>query len=223
MSGKTMLAHAISEHLKKKYPEFKVNSITWAPPPVPLYRNMDPWLSYLASFTEEPSKWLLQQDNLVYIIDEAEQSFKDKAFWNSCLRTASRHDHGPYFVLLSSYGSASDAIIDPLSAPPKIGLQWDQRITFSRVQLGSAVASLCFDEEEFEFLCRRLCEHLGQGIIMSSDLKDYIFELTDGHPGLTDTLVRALLQSRVCHYGCICIFNSAFLANGSFLGTTRYH
>jgi hypothetical protein len=101
---------------------------------------------------------------------------------------------GPYFILFSSYGSASNVVLEIKGSAP-VDLMTEQRVPLTPQPGWPHDIALCFTIQELRDLCQRI---IGQrGFTVDADVLEHLFILTNGHPGLTRGLLLSLLDREV--------------------------
>lgn len=130
-----------------------------------------------------------QNDDLVFIVDEAQVTYADSQLWYSVIKYRLGFISGPRFCLFSSYGSPSRGSSDyPSAITPPI-LSPRQRVTLTISQyLEAPQACLFYNSTEFEDVVRRFL--LSAEFTLAEGLKEYIFSLTTGHPGTVGAILR---------------------------------
>lgn len=132
----------------------------------------------------------LTDANVVFILDEAQQSYKSRDFWSEIIKTQSGAHAGLKICLFSSYGSPSTGTTDcPLKTTP-VHLGPSQRIsiTASRFAENGGVC-LFYNQEEFEDVVSRRCSDPTNKLELDSAARKYLYSITSGHPGATDALL----------------------------------
>lgn len=104
---------------------------------------------------------------------------------------------GPRFCLFSSYGSPTTGSPEyPARITPPI-LNYHHKVSFtSSANEDEHTISLFYNLSEFEDVMTRFCQHSTVDYTLGGELKDYLFSLTGGHPGM----VRSTLDfiTKVC-------------------------
>lgn len=144
------------------------------------------------------SRNLLKQ-NIVFILDEGQQSYDDDDLW-PIIKFQSSRSVGPQFCILTSYGSPASGPEPTQANSPTVFLHVRQRISIlpSRVE-GSPDIALFFNKMELEDVVRRFCDAPGNYLRVSSATEDYIFDLTQGQPGPVGVMLRMLEEVRLSH------------------------
>lgn len=125
----------------------------------------------------------IDQD-ITFIIDNAQTSYRDHGLWYGPLKDQYRHQFGSRYCLFESYGSPTDwgDESSPSSARSAITTSQSVSITVSRFR-DSPQISLFFNREEFDDVLRRKRSHQQHPLPLDSYAADYLFDLTNGHPG----------------------------------------
>lgn len=128
-------------------------------------------------------------DDLIFILDEAQVTYADSFFWNSVIKERLSATSGPRFCLFTSYGSPSTGSPDyPKSTTPAI-LKKEQRISLI-VPHNHVKHDLClfYKHEEYKDAVKRWTDTTDYTI--GEDVESYIFEQTNGHPGIAGAMFR---------------------------------
>jgi len=128
--------------------------------------------------------------NVVFILDEAQQSYDNSDLWSGIIKTQSGRQSGLRICLFSSYGSPSTGPTQypPRSTPLQFGPSQRISITASRFVENGRVC-LFYNREEFEDVVSRKCSHPTNKFELDSAARDYLYSITNGHPGATDALL----------------------------------
>jgi len=144
--------------------------------------------------------WLMMQNTLL-IIDEAQMSYECRPLWNDFLKPlASGSTGGPLVILFSSYGSPSEVPVRVIPGSAPIHLSVQQRVSVRPLPENNPIVSLYFTRLEFDDVVARVCKYSskdGQPFLPSSELLEYVWEFTNGHPGGTRAVLDALIHSEV--------------------------
>ncbi|KKK17577.1 hypothetical protein ARAM_003943 [Aspergillus rambellii] len=187
-SGKSTLAGLLVKHYRE------------CDEPVVFIHNWDDNIANPASYLQqccaangyqhaEVNFW---ESNFIFILDEAQSSYGDSAFWLGVIKTRHGCLTGPRFCLFASYGSPTTG------APPyqyssrvtPVHLGPAQRVGITRSRLpGSPDVCLFYDEAEFNDAVDRICARPSVGFIMDADAREYLYTITNGHPGAVNALV----------------------------------
>ena len=179
-SGKTTLARLLSEFLADKKQK------------VVLIENWDstiPARKYLTKMCQEEGypealgRDILTLD-IVFVIDEAQQTYFNADLWLNVIKYQSKRRVGPRFCLFSSYGNPITGAPEyPFRTTPVV-LGRDQRVSLTVSHKPSA-PNIClfYDEAEYEDVLRRFRKHAFKNFTLDADAQRYLFEFTNGHPG----------------------------------------
>lgn len=139
----------------------------------------------------------LRVSNIVLILDEAQMSYDNYELWLGFIKTQIGRDFGPRICYFSSYGSSAGAASSPSAGSPLGFLGLEKRISITVSPLpDSPPISLFYNKAECDDAIQRLCADIRKPLPLADDARDYIFRLTNGHPGA----VRALIETlrKVC-------------------------
>lgn len=136
-------------------------------------------------------------DNLVFIIDEAQATYENSHLWYAIIKSRIGQSMGPRFCLFSSYGSPTTGSpqYPPRITPPILSYRHRVSLTSSANENKYKV-SLFYNRSEFEDAVTRFCQLSTVEYALDRELRDYLFSLTSGHPGM----VRSTLEfiTKVC-------------------------
>ena len=132
----------------------------------------------------------LTDANVVFVFDEAQQSYNDLDLWLGIIKTQSGSYAGPKICLFSSYGSpATGPTQYPLgSTPIRFGPSQRISITASRFTENGRVC-LFYSQEEFEDVVSRRCSNPINKFELDPAARGYLYSIANGHPGATDALL----------------------------------
>ena len=167
---------------------------TWhgnCPTPIVLPENGAPISECSNGLISEQSFW--QQDNAVFIIDGAQLSYADTLFWIECIKGQKDNSAGPFLILFSSFGSPTAKVLKIEGSAP-VDLSPNQRVSLLPRVDDTTGLSLCFDLNEVEDLCSSI---IGNRFNVDREVLQYLFVLTNGHPGLTLGLLKTLFEREV--------------------------
>lgn len=128
-------------------------------------------------------------DDLIFILDEAQVTYADSFFWYSVIKERLAATKGPRFCLFTSYGSPSTGSPDyPKTTTPPI-LKREQRISLI-VPHDHVGHDLClfYKQEEFKDAVKKWADTTDHTI--GEDVASCIFEQTNGHPGVAGAMLR---------------------------------
>lgn len=128
-------------------------------------------------------------DNLVFILDEAQVTYADSFFWYSVIKERLAAARGPRFCLFTSYGSPSTGSPDyPKTTTPPI-LKREQRVSLT-IPYDDIGHNLClfYRQEEFKDAVKKWANTTDHTI--GEDVESYIFKQSNGHPGVVGAMLR---------------------------------
>lgn len=185
-SGKSSLAYLLRKHINDNHPEQDVCLLT----------------SYRAEPDQKPiteyRKWLREEGweflpNTVLIIDEAQLSYWDIAFWLGFIKPI--NSSTPYMVILfASYGSASRNLLS--RATPLI-VQKGQHVGLARGPNSSI--GLLLTREEMEGVVEKSFPNHHFDV----SLLDYVYSLTSGHVGACYDAFSVVQEDQVSPYSSV--------------------
>jgi hypothetical protein len=137
-------------------------------------------------------------DNNVLILDEAQQSYGDTEFWDDIVKSIQGGTgYKIKLCLFCSYGSPSAGM--PYNkrghgTPVNFGYTQCVLLTPS-VEPGSPPIGLFYNKDEFEAVVTKLCSSKPiKKYRVDKDARNYIFNLTNGHPGAVNSIVNYLFE-----------------------------
>jgi hypothetical protein len=187
-SGKTTLAYLLWGYYSKRgAPVVFLNG--W-------HKVSDP-TTYLITKSEAHSycgieRHTLRNTNIIFIFDEAQQSYHDSNLWLGIIKTQSGSRAGPKFCIFSSYGS-------PTTGPTKYPIG-STPVHFGATQRVSITATsfvgvcLFYSEEEFEDVVSKACTNPTRKLALDPAAREYLYSITNGHPGATDALLHFIFM-----------------------------
>lgn len=121
--------------------------------------------------------------------DEAQATYTDFLFWNSIIKDCLATTRGPRFCISTSYGSPSTGSPDypKLTTPPILSREWKISLTIPHNHTQHALC-LFYKQQEFKDVVEKWSEDTSHTI--GGDVKCYIFEQTNGHPGMVGAMLR---------------------------------
>jgi hypothetical protein len=168
------------------------------------FPDEDPWKSFarviLRRYPEEGrGKDLFANGNII-LLDEAQGTYGDHTFWNHIVKSIhGALDYQIKLCLFSSYGSPSDGLpYNPTdhATPVQFGPSQCLPLTPS-AELGSPSIGLFYTKEEFDDVVTIICSgDLVERYTIDRDARNYIFNLTSGHPGAVRSVLSYLFQVR---------------------------
>jgi hypothetical protein len=194
-SGKTTLAHLLEEYYAKRE-EAVIFLGGW-------YNVSNP-TAYLISQCEasgydriETRQFL--HANVVFLLDEAQQSYHDWDLWNGIIKTQSGRVAGPKFCLFSSYGSPTTGTTEYRIRSTPLRFGPSQRVSIIASFAKNGGICLFYSRDEFEDVVSKICSNLTSMFTLDPDAREYLYSITNGHPGATNALVKFTFE--VC-IGC---------------------
>jgi hypothetical protein len=144
----------------------------------------------------------LKNADIVFIIDEGQMSYSDTDLWLGFVKYQHGRLSGPKFCVLSSYGSPSAGPSDhSVCGSPfaYLGPQQRMSIIVSKIK-DSPQICLFYNRKEFNDVVQRFCGVSTRPLPLRSDAADYIFDLTNGHPGAVDGVLKMIQKvlSAIC-------------------------
>jgi hypothetical protein len=129
----------------------------------------------------------LTDADIVFILDEAQQSYNNKDLWLGIIKTQSGSHAGPKICLFSSYGSpATGPTQYPLGSTP-INFGPSQRISLTASRF--IENGLFYSREEFEDVVNRRCLNPTSMFELDPAARKYLYSITNGHPGAINALL----------------------------------
>lgn len=143
----------------------------------------------------------LKASNVVLILDEAQMSYGNNELWLGFIKTQIGKKSGPRICYFSSYGSSTGAASNPSAGSPLGFLGLEKRISITVSPLpDSPPISLFYTKSEFDDAVRRQCGDIRNPLPLAEDARDYLFKLTNGHPGAVDAIIETLTRVRYVPY-----------------------
>ncbi|EYE91450.1 crinkler effector domain-containing protein [Aspergillus ruber CBS 135680] len=144
---------------------------------------------------EQDFSWVLTS-NTVVLVDEAQVAYNDTALWNTITKEKRSLTclYNFRLCLFCSYGSPRTGPDQTFFTP--VTLFDGQRISLTpQNQSRSPNIGLFYDKEEFKDVDSRLLTYkYSERFTFDEDAQDYIFALTNGHPGVVESIVNVLFQ-----------------------------
>ena len=185
-SGKTTLAHLLFDYYDRRgEPVVFLNG----------WHNASEPTTYLISQCEAYGysgigRHALLKTNIVFIFDEAQQSYDDSSLWLGIIKTQSGNSAGPKICIFSSYGSPTTGPTKyPLGSTP-IHFGAKQRISITpSLFADNGHVCLFYSQEEFEDVVSRACSNPTRTFALDPAACEYLYSITNGHPGATTALL----------------------------------
>lgn len=129
-------------------------------------------------------------EDVVFIVDEAQESYKDAEFWNGVVKFQIGRGYGAQICLFCSYGSAISglAYIDygrtPIYFPPQ------NRVSLTKSPWeGSPNVCLFYNRNEYQDIVDGYCSRDQIEFVLAADAKECIYRITNGHPEATSAVL----------------------------------
>jgi len=149
-----------------------------------------------SSQSEHDLSWVLTS-NTVIIVDEAQTTYSDDTLWNTIFKERLTPNVYKFqLCLFCSYGSPA-AGPDPTFFTP-VKFSDEQRISLTpQNQQDSPPIGLFYDKEEFrDVVSRLLTFHYEETFNFDEGALEYIFAVTNGHPGAVTSIVDVIYEVR---------------------------
>lgn len=135
--------------------------------------------------------------NAVLLIDEAQATYSDSVFWNRMLKDIIGYGRNTRVCLLSSYSSPRTGIPESAFRGKWTPVRFDRTSCVSLVP--SAIPNapqigLFFSRDEFEISWAKACTDPPMTYIFEEAAREYIFLLTNGHPGAVKSMAGYLCK-----------------------------
>ena len=185
-SGKTTLAHLLYQHYEDLgKPVFLIDG--WHSIPNPIIHLVDECI--MSGYHAATPSTLLNQD-VVLLFDESQQSYQDLRLWLGIIKTQSCRGNGAKICLFSSYGSPTTWPIQYPHGSTPIHFGASQRVSISVSQnSNSPDISLFYNEAEFREVVSLRCANPTSKFAIDPAACDYIYSITNGHPGAVTSLL----------------------------------
>lgn len=185
-SGKTTLARLLLNHyIYRSKPVVLIDG--WHNVPDPTTHLVE--RSILSGYVGVTPINLLTLD-IVFLIDEAQQSYQDSRLWLGIIKTQSLRPSGPKICIFSSYGSPATGPTQYPHGSTPIHFGVEQRVSISVSSIpGAPSICLFYNEEEFSEVVRLRCASPTHKFVMDPTAIDYFYLITNGHPGAVTSLL----------------------------------
>ena len=185
-SGKTTLSLLLKDYyLKNNRKVFLID--VWKP--LENFHGKNAWDNFALSLQQRYPKHSSKDffaSKTVIIIDEAQASYTDEAFWNTIIKKR-RSNEGKdiRLCLFCSYGNPLTGLDTNYLRFTPVTFGPAQRITLTpQPQKGSPQIGLFYTRDEFNEAVSRLATHNYQEMFaLDEEAQSYIFTVTNGHPG----------------------------------------
>lgn len=133
--------------------------------------------------------------DIVFLFDEAQQSYQDSRLWLGIIKSQSLRPSGPKICLFSSYGSPATGPTQYPHGSTPIHFGAEQRVSISVSSIpGAPSICLFYNEEEFSEVVRLRCAGPTHKFAMDPNAIDYLYLITNGHPGAVTSLLGYLFS-----------------------------
>jgi hypothetical protein len=127
---------------------------------------------------------------VVFIIDEAQQTYRDSALWLGLIKTQSGRGVGPRICLFSSFGSPANGPTTFPVGSPLVHLGVPQRVSITVSEIPeSPQISLFYNREEFDDAVARICSNPTKLMPLDMEARDYLLNITNGQPAGVNALL----------------------------------
>lgn len=203
-TGKTRLARLLQDRLETNR-RVVFMGLGW--PPATGRRHPTEILadeSHRTGFTNVGARDLLTKKNndLVFIIDEAQTTYRESHLWFSVIKDRMGLSHGPSICLFSSYGSPSTGSPDYQTSgntPPILRAELRVSLVPSMCP-GAPQISLFYNFAEFHDVVFRFSKNRNLEFKIEDNLKNHIYSMTNGHPGMVRSVLEFLETVRAIIY-----------------------
>ena len=205
-SGKTRLSELLREHYRKEGRKVSLikewEKLDHNNPWDSLVKLVEKWneeaqdAPTTTSQSEQDLSWVLTS-NTVIIVDEAQMTYNDAALWNTVFKERLTPNVYKFqLCLFCSYGSPAAGPDQTFFTPVKFSNE--QRISLTpQNQQDSPPIGLFYDEEEFkDVVSRLLAFHYEERFNFDEGALEYIFAVTNGHPGAVTSIVDVIYEVR---------------------------
>lgn len=138
-------------------------------------------------------------DETVFLLDEAQDSYGDDTLWNRIIKDVVGRISRIKICLFCSYGSPSTGVsYNDVSRKTSVTFGPHQRVSLTpSPEDGAPQIGLFYTKNEFEQVLAKLCvNELGIYTIDPHAL-NYIFDLTNGHPGAVVSIAFYIFRVRI--------------------------
>lgn len=130
----------------------------------------------------------------VIILDEAQGTYRDTTFWNNVVKDIRGGlGYKVKLCLFSSYGSPSaGTAYNPSDHRTPVDFAMRQCVSLTPLAAeGAPSIGLFYTRDEFHDVVTKLCRYSDPVLryCIEGDARDYIFKLTNGHPGSVGSIV----------------------------------
>jgi hypothetical protein len=178
------------------------------------FGDEDPWVNFARSIRYNYPMLDKEQnifaDNNVIILDEAQDTYRDSALWNIIIKDIVGHIRQIKICLFCSYGSPSTGLsYNADSHRALVTFSLGQRVSLlPSSEDGAPQIGLFYTKIEFEEVLTKLCTNELGNYSINPQARNYIFDLTNGHPGAVVSIAYFLF--RVCAILLLCFWHAGF-------------
>ncbi|BCR83119.1 crinkler effector domain-containing protein [Aspergillus chevalieri] len=206
-SGKTYLSELLSYHYRNRGRRVSLikewEKLNHKNPWDSLVKLVEKWNeeaqdapTTTSSQSEQDLSWVLTS-NTVILVDEAQLTYNDSALWNTILKKRQSSFLGYNFrlCLFCSYGSPEAGPDQTFFTPVRLSNQQCISLT-PQSQQGAPPIGLFYDKEEFKDVASRSIPfEYRKRFTFGECAQDYIFALSNGHPGAVESILSTLFQA----------------------------
>lgn len=196
--GKTTLALLLAN-----YYDSKGGRVFYLPSWKGKLNESDPWNSLAERVRtvyglESTGKADLFVDETVLLLDEAQDSYEDDGLWNQIIKDIVGRMSRIKLCLFCSYGSPSTGLsYNDVSRRTPVTFGPYQRVSLTpSTENGAPQIGLFYTRDEFEEVFANLCDNEFGNFLVEPHARNYIFDLTNGHPGAVVSLAYLIFQVR---------------------------
>ena len=194
-SGKTTLSWLLHGYVREKAPDIPILWCSW-----PKHIHQDDGQGYQellehVLYTPQQLNWM--QFRTLVIIDEAQNSYDCKSFWNDFIKVITPGT-APMVILFSAWASPTSRLSDVQLSTPVI-LTEEQRVSIRHSNNKSGLSAF-FTHAEYLDVVERIKAHegrSGQKFLPDSDVVDHVWDITSGHPAGVQATFNLLATSTV--------------------------
>jgi hypothetical protein len=189
-SGKTVLMNLIHQRLLDQHPHLDVRVINSWPSDV---TDEERTFRKLERSTARTIDQLWSDNNCVILVDEAQGTYTNTAFWGFLKQLLS--GRGAYVVLFNAYGSRRAKPVELAGiTPPILGKQARIGLTWKSDFEDEESVGLLLSDEEVADVCRRWEDTNNEGLRLSDEIKDHFRTVSGGHAGVFAGLLQCLID-----------------------------
>lgn len=183
-SGKSTLASLLVSHVSRTSDSTEICSIVC--PSLPQLPPYSHWTSVLHSIGV-PGHFLESHGPRLLILDDAQNLRQFRNFWNDFIKRETTE--GTRNLCISLFSSYSD---ETMYLSPK------QTVSCRPLPTNNPSVSLYLAWEEHDEILSTICEaRKAEALVLSGEVKEFLYSLTSGHPGCLFGLVNAMKEAHV--------------------------